>query len=160
MVSVVFYTCTADNRVVDKDSQLTQVASKDCNFFNQTGVMHPSILLEYDSNIVNNCNYFNIAEWGRWYYITGIEVMPGGRMVVTGSEDVLYSNKDLIYNLEAYVVRTEQSSKSNSLVSDSRHPVQTNRHCYTKKWGSPRFNATSNDPVYLLTVLGGDPPEE
>lgn len=158
MIPVVFYKCTADNRVVDKTNYIEQRATKNCDFFNQTGVMHPSILLSYDSAIVNNCNYFYIAEWGRWYYITGIEVMPGGRMVVTGSEDVLYSNKDEILNLDAYVVRTEDESRSNKLINDAKHPIQSNRCCNTVKWQTPRFNATSADPVYLLTVVGGDAP--
>lgn len=158
MIPVVFYECTADNRVVDKTNFLLRQDTKKCDFFNQTGVMHPSILLFYDSNIINNCNYFYIAEWGRWYYITGIEVMPGGRMVVTGSEDVLYSNKDEILNLDAYVIRTETESRSNKLINDAKHPIQSNRCCNTVKWQTPRFNATANDPVYLLTVVGGDAP--
>lgn len=158
MIPVVFYRCTADNRVVDKTNFLVRQDTKNCDFYNQTGVMHPSILLSYDSNVVNNCNYFHIAEWGRWYYITGIEVMPGGRMVVTGSEDVLFSNKDQILALDAYVVRTENDAKSNKLVTDGKHPIQANRHCHTIKWTNNRFNAVSTDPVYLLTVIGGDAP--
>lgn len=158
MIEVIFYKCTADNRVVDKTSFLTQQSTKECNFFNQTGVMHPSILLAYDSNIVTDCNYFRISSWNRWYYITGIEVMSGGRMVVTGSEDVLFSNKDEIRALNAYVVRTELTDKSNKLVVDSKHPVQSNRCCNTIKWQTAKFNATSSDPVYLLTVVGGDAP--
>lgn len=155
MIPVVFYKCTADNRIVDKTNYIVRQASKSCNFFNQTGVMHPSILLSYDSAIVNNSNYFYIAEWGRWYYITGIEVMPGGRMVVTGSEDVLFSNKDEILALDAYVVRTENTTKSNKLVVDGRYPVQSNRHCKTIDFPGNHFNATDTDYVYLLTVVGG-----
>lgn len=158
MVPVVFYKCTADNCIVDKTNYLVRKAGKDCNFYNQTGVMHPSILLSYDSTIVNDSNYFYIDEWKRWYYITGIEVMPGGRMVVTGSEDVLFSNKDEILALNAYVVRTENDAKSNKLVTDSKHPIQANRHCHTIKWATNKFNAVSTDPVYLLTVIGGDAP--
>lgn len=156
MIPVVFYKCTADNRIVDKTNYLEQRATKNCDFFNQTGVMHPSILLSYDSAIVNNSNYFYIAEWGRWYYITGIEVMPGGRMVVTGSEDVLFSNKDEILALNAYVVRTENSEKSNSLIVDNKHPVKANRHCKTIRFDL-KFNASDadNDRMYVLTVIGG-----
>lgn len=154
MTNVIFYECSADNKVVDKTSYLIQQSSKSCSFYNQTGVMHPSILIDYDSNIINNCNYFRIEEWGRFYYITGIEVMPGGRMIVTGSEDVLYSNKDSILALNAYVTRTE-GSKSNSLLDDSLRPVQVNRHCKTLEFPGKHFNGTDSDYVYLLTVVGG-----
>lgn len=154
MIPVIFYKCTADNNVVDKTNFLTNPRTFNCDFYNQTGVMHPSILLTYDSNVVNYKNYFYIAEWGRYYYITGIEVMPGGRMIITGSEDVLYSNKDEILSLDAYVVRT-QSSLSNDLLLDSKQPVQVNRHCKTIKFPGTHFNGTDSDYIYLLTVLGG-----
>lgn len=152
-MNVVFYTCDCDNRVVDKSSHLTQGTTYNCSVYQQTGVMHPSLLLTYSSAIVNY-NYFKIEDWHRWYYITGIEVMPGGRCVVTGSEDVLYSNKDEIKTLSAYVIRTE-SANPNSLIVDNKIPCQANRHCKTLKFSTSPFGAEETSPVYLLTVLGG-----
>lgn len=152
-MNVTFYTCKCDNRVVDKTNFLTAGSTYDCSVYQQTGVMHPSLLLTYSAAIVNY-NYFHISAWNRWYYITGIEVMPGGRCVVTGSEDVLHSNKEGIKTLDAYVIRTENGNV-NSLIVDNKIPCQANRHCKTLKFSTAPFGATESSPVYLLTVVGG-----
>lgn len=151
-MNVNFYTCNCDNAVVNKTDYLTLGETRSCQVYQQTGVMHPSLLLKYSSSIVNY-NYFGIPDWNRFYYITGIEVMPGGRCVVTGSEDVLHSNFEEILNLDAYVLRTE-TTKTNKLIVDNKVPTQSNRHCKTLAF-SPVFNAVDTDYVYLLTVVGG-----
>lgn len=154
-----FYTCNCDNRVVDKTNFMAFGETKNCSIYQQTGIMHPSLLLTYSPALVNY-NYFSIPDWGRHYYITGMEVMPGGRIVVTGSEDYLYSNKDEILGLngkaglEAYVIRTE-SKKGNKYLSDKLKPVQTNRTCNTIAFPGNHFDATDHEYIYLLTVVGG-----
>lgn len=152
-MTVDFYTCTCDNRVVDKTNYLSEPTTKTLQVFQQTGIMHPTLLLNYSADIVNN-NYFFIREWNRYYYIVGMEVMTGGRMTVTGSEDVLYSNKNSILELNAYVVRTE-SKKDNNLIVDNKRPVQANRRCHTIMFPNELLNGVDTDRVYLLTVVGG-----
>lgn len=151
-MNVIFYNIACDNRVVDKTSALGTGVTKECKVYQQTGIMHPSILLAYGSSIVNY-NYMEIPSWNRYYFITGMEVMPGERIVVTGSEDVLFSNKDEILQLNAYVVRSEDHV--NKLIVDNKHPVQANRHCKTIKFPTAHFGADPRDRVYLLTVVGG-----
>lgn len=151
-MNVIFYNISCDNRVVNKTPALGVGITKDCKVYQQTGVMHPSMLLAYDSAIVNY-NYMEIPSWNRYYFITGMEVMPGERIVVTGSEDVLMSNKDEILQLNAYVVRSEDHA--NNLIVDNKYPSQANRHCKTIKFPTPHFGAKPIDRVYLLTVVGG-----
>lgn len=152
-MTVDFYTCTCDNRVVDKTNYLSEPITKTLQVFEQTGVFHPTLLLNYSADVVN-CNYFYIHEWNRYYYIVGMEVMTGSRMTVTGSEDVLYSNKNEIMNLPAYVVRTE-SNKENKLIVDNKKPVQANRRCHTILFPNQLLDGVDTDRVYLLTVVGG-----
>jgi len=152
-MTINFYICNCDNRVVDKTNYLALQASKDCSIYNQTGIMHPSLVLSYSPAIVNY-NYFGIPDWGRFYYITGMEVMGGQRIVVSGSEDVLHSNHGKIMELDAYVQRTE-SNKINKLIVDSKIPSQANRHCKTLTFDLHPFNATDAEPIYFLTVVGG-----
>lgn len=153
-MNIEFYICDCDNRVVDKTEHLELKSTKSCQVFRQTGVMHPSLLLAYDSNIVNY-NYFRIQEWGdRWYRIVGMEVMPGGRIIVTGSEDVLHSNREAIKNLTAYVVRTEEYKRGNKMVLDGCAPSRVDRICNTIKFDDV-FDSTDTDKCYLLTVIGG-----
>lgn len=152
-MTINFYICNCDNRVVDKTNYLTSQTSMNCSIYNQTGIMHPSLVLTYSPAIVNY-NYFEIPDWKRFYYITGMEVMSGQRIVVSGSEDVLHSNHEKIMELDAYVQRTE-SNKINKLIVDSKIPSQANRHCKTLSFSAHPFNATDTSPVYLLTVVGG-----
>ena len=153
MIEVIFYSCTADNRVVDKTNFLTRQSTKECNFYNQTGVMHPSILLAYDANIVTSCNYFQISSWNRWYYITGIEVMPGGRMVVTGSEDVLFSNKDEILNLTCNIIR--QENLHDPYIYDKLMQQQSSIDTYNKFFDQNPFGDLTSGAHVMLTVVGG-----
>lgn len=153
-MNIEFYICNCDNRVVDKTEHLVLKSTKNCQVFRQTGIMHPSLLLTYSSDIVNY-NYFRIQEWGdRWYQIVGMEVMPGGRIIVTGSEDVLHTNREAIKNLDAYVVRTENTERQNKLVLDGNVPTRVDRKCETIKFDDV-FNSTDTDKCYLLTVIGG-----
>lgn len=158
-MTINFYTCSCDNRVVDKTNFMTLGETRDCKIYQQTGIMHPSLLLAYSAALVNY-NYFYIPSWGRYYYITGMEVMPGGRIVVSGSEDYLYSNKDEILGLnghpglDVYVTRTE-SNKENRYISDSLKPVQNNRTCNTIAFPGNHFDAVDHDYMYLLTIVGG-----
>lgn len=152
-MNVLFYTCSADPRVVDKTSYLSGEVLKTCEVYQQTGVMHPSLLINYDSSIVNK-NYFKIPEWGnRFYHLVGIEVTPGQRMIVSGSEDVLYTNKDSIYALNAYVKRTE-GNNINKFIVDNKMPIQANRQCETIKFNASPF-IYSSGYNFVLTVSGG-----
>lgn len=153
-MTINFYTCNCDNRVVDKGNFMAFGETKTCQIYQQTGIMHPSLLLTYSPALVNY-NYFSIPDWNRYYYITGMEVPPGGRIVVTGSEDVLYSNKDAILSINAYVKRTENKKAGNKLLVDYKKPIQSNRHCHTMAFPGNHFNAVDHDYMYLLTVIGG-----
>lgn len=156
-MTIEFYTYSGDNRKIDKSSGMVLGMSKQCSIYQQTGIMHPSLVMTYSDSIVNY-NYFHIPKWHRYYFITGMEVLPGGRIIITGSEDVLFSNKDAILELDVYVNRTE-GNNFNKLIVDNNFPSQANRHCKTLSFSLKPFSATDTDACYLLTVVGGQPDE-
>lgn len=153
-MTINFYNVNDDNRVVSKTLGNAVHSVNDAQVYAQTSVMNPQFLMDYASYVVNS-NYVHVPLWGRYYYVTDVTVIPGGRCVVHCREDVLMSNKDAIRNLDAYVLRTETSEDVNVLMTDNRIPCQANRHCHTLAFSTAPFSATDANPVYLLTVVGG-----
>ena len=150
MLAIRLGVCTCDNRVVDKTGSITYANNDtNCDVYHECDVMNPTFLLKYDSSIVNY-NYLKIESWGRYYYITGVTVAPGGRIYISCKEDVLMSNKDEILNLTAYAHRSE--SQQEHYLVDKKVPslITTFRTHQT-------FNTSliDNDFNYLLTVKGG-----
>lgn len=148
-----FYNVQDDNRVVHKSLGSEVHTINDAQVYNSVSIMNPQFLINYSAYVVNS-NYLYVQAWNRYYYITDVTAMPGGRCVVHCREDVLMSNADSIDDLNAYVRRTE-SSKVNRLVVDSKIPSQANRHCKTLTFDLHPFNATDAEPIYFLTVVGG-----
>ena len=153
-MTIEFYNVTDDNRVVNKNLGSVVHTISDAQVYRDTSIMSPQFLVDYAPYVVNS-NYVKVPLWNRYYYVTDVTAMPGGRAVMHCREDVLMSNKDAIMNLDAYVLRTE-SSVVNRLIVDSKVPTQANRHCRTIAF-SPIFNALDTNYVYLLTVVGGVP---
>lgn len=121
--------------------------------YNDCSVSNPSLLLNYDSSIIANNNYFYIPEWNSYYFMNhDIRAISGGRMIVSGYEDVLMTNSDGILNLKAYVIRGE--SNRNKYLIDSI-PMQVQRNCNTIVFPNNPFDFNYNDYPYSMQVIGG-----
>ena len=151
-MTISFYNVQDDNRVVNKNLGNAVHTISNAQVYRDTSIMSPQFLVDYARYVVNS-NYVHVPAWNRYYYVTDVTAMPGGRAVMHCREDVLMSNKDAIMNLDAYVLRTE-SAAFNRLIVDSKVPTQANRHCKTIAF-NPIFNALDTNYVYLLTVVGG-----
>lgn len=103
-MNVKFYSTQSDRRALHK--QLSQVGSANCTITDECSVYQPSLILQYNRAVVL-ANYAYIQEWSRYYFITSVDVMPGGRMRINLKVDVLYSNVDTIETLRVEVIRNE-----------------------------------------------------
>jgi len=103
-MNVIFYSTQSDRRALHK--QLSQVGSSNCTITDDCSVYQPSLILQYNRAVVL-ANYAYIQEWSRYYFITSVDVMPGGRMRINLKVDVLYSNVDTIETLRVEVIRNE-----------------------------------------------------
>lgn len=103
-MTVTFYSTQSDRRALHK--QLSQVGSANCTVTDDCSIKNPVLILQYNRAIVL-ANYAYIQEWSRYYFITNVDVMPGGRMRINLKVDVLYSNVDTLESLRVEVIRNE-----------------------------------------------------
>lgn len=121
--------------------------------YNDCSISNPSLLLNYDNSIIVNYNYFYIPEWDSYYFMNhDIKAISGGRMILSGYEDVLMSNANEILNLDCYVYRGE--SNRNKYIADSI-PAQVQRTCNTIAFPNNPFDFNYKDYPYTLRVIGG-----
>lgn len=114
-----FYVTKDDPRKIEKTvtekKTVTGVFTYD-NF----SILTPSFLLSYDSDILSK-NVFYSGVLNRWYAITNISLIPGGKMVVSGKVDVLLSFNDEILKCKGNAVRS--SSSGFTMVPDTAYPI-------------------------------------
>lgn len=143
-----FYRNTADNRVVDKTSALTQLGNAKTVIFKETvGKGDPSIELAYDSTILE-ANYAYCSDDGYYYYL-GEPFLAQQRITFPTAVDLLMTYKTQIKNLTCIIGR--QESKYNAYLNDERFPVLNKQQVNTLAFPS----GFSNGEDILLIVNGG-----
>lgn len=130
-MTITLYKYMGEREKVDKSSDLILVATASGQFKAETNVLNPSLLLSLpqegvtlvtdengnliadvitydgsDSEILN-FNYFYIAEFRRYYFLSSLVVSSHNLLIVSGEVDPLYSFKDQILSNDAFVERNE-----------------------------------------------------
>lgn len=130
-MNITLYKYLGERNKVDKSTELVHVLSTSGQFKAGTAVLSPSLILSLPSgqisavtdeggNVIDNIivqasnenevidfNYFYIAEFRRYYYLTSIIVSSNNILVISGEVDPLFSFKDEILNNEAMIERNE-----------------------------------------------------
>ena len=111
----------------------------------------PVITLAYDGTIAHDINYMYIQELGRYYFITDIINLTGGRYEIRGKVDVLESFKSAVLGLSAIIDKANGVSDINTFLDDGSFV------CENKE-----FNTVINFPSgfneageYILITAGG-----
>lgn len=151
-MTIKFYNCSDDPRVLDKNIG-EPVYTCDANILGNCSVKDPALVLTYNSALLS-ANYFEIEEWGRFYFMGEPSVSPGARCVISGSEDVLFTNKDEILKLNAYCVRCESRFERYAVDNSPLSLVTTN--VTNLQFSNHYFNANGTLRQYILTVKGGN----
>lgn len=128
MVAKIFKTKSAPN-VVNK--VLTEVVAFDEVIFKEeTSLLNPTIIINgvsnsssYNIEDIGTSNYFSIPKVNRYYFITDITMMSGGRVAITGKVDVLMSFKTDIIGSTQLIVRQEK--KTNNFLIDTDIPLSS-----------------------------------
>lgn len=153
-MTVTLYTCTDDPRKLDKTitaigTAISAEPTDDCSIIN------PRLILTYNSNRLT-CNYFYISDFSRYYFVTGMTVMPGGLIDLTGKIDVLKTYSASIKACDATIIRSESVSGPTQY-PDNKLPILPNRFDVTSipMGGNKLPQATILTPYnYLLQVRG------
>ena len=113
-MTINLYNCTAENEVVDKTSYMSANVSTDCEMVN-TDILNP--VLKLSSNFLDK-NYVLIPDFeNRYYFVSSIEMLRGGHMLMNCHVDVLMTYKYIILQTECNIVRQE-NAPNNKLVDN------------------------------------------
>lgn len=155
MVAIIFKTKSAPN-VVNKI--LTEVVTFDEVIFKEdTSLLNPTIIINGVSNAssytiedIGTSNYFSIPKVNRYYFITDITMMSGGRVAITGKVDVLMSFKTDILGSTQLIVRQEK--KTNNYLIDTDIPLSSKKQVIEHEFG----DSIVDSGYYILAVNGGN----
>ena len=115
-------------------------------------VENPVLILQYKSDIQSNVNYVYIPEYNRYYFVTDIINLTGGRYELHCKVDVLMSFKDNILNLSCIVDKQSSKDNANMYLDDGSFVVQSKEFVDTINFPNG-FN--DNGEFILITAGGG-----
>ena len=155
MVAKIYKTKSAPN-VVNKTLS-NVVTFEEVIFKEDTSLLNPTIIINGVSNDssytiedIGTSNYFSIPKVNRYYFITDITMMSGGRVAITGKVDVLMSFKTDILGSTQLIVRQEK--KTNNYLIDTDIPLSSKKQVIEHEFG----DSITDSGYYILAVNGGN----
>lgn len=139
-------TTSDDKRVLHKSwagRDITVQLKQPCD------VLNPVFVLGYDKNLIS-ANYLHCPELNRYYFIDNIALMPGKRMELHCSVDVLMSYSADIDNINVVVARQENAGLT--LMTDTSIMIKNYAIIDTYPFPEP-FNVAFGS--YVMQVIGG-----
>jgi hypothetical protein len=148
-MDVNLYNFSGDRRTLNK--YLTSIATVAIlQITDETTILKPSIIIATRNF---DFNYVYIASFGRYYYVDNIDLMPGNRIRINCSVDVLMSHRAAI---NASIVMPERVSAGRSLdddlLPDNAVPFKDSAEVKIFKHNGGVTPFTSNS--YVLSICG------
>lgn len=128
------------NKVLTGEVNVTGYLSED------TDVLSPAITVGYNTSLLSK-NYCYIADFGRYYFITGFTV-TNEELILFLHVDVLMSYKDDIKNSKARIVRS--ASNFDEYIIDDMIINESRTRTYQRKIGAGFTKANK----YLMLIGG------
>lgn len=144
--------CSSTSEIVAINKDITIIDDVLATIKGALSVENPVLILQYKSDIQSNVNYVYIPEYNRYYFVTDIINLTGGRYEIHCKVDVLMSFKDYILNLSCIVDKQSSKDNANMYLDDGSFVVQSKEFVNTINF--PRgFN--DNGEFILITAGGG-----
>ena len=154
MVLKLFKTKSAPNVVRTSLSEV--LAFDEVIFKEDTSLLNPTVIINGVSNSstytiedIGKCNYFSIPKVGRYYFITDIVMLHGGRVAISGKVDSLMSFKTDILASTQLIVRQEK--KTNNYLIDTEIPLSSKKQIIEHEFG----DAIRDSGYYIIAINGG-----
>lgn len=128
-MTLILYNTSDDDRKLYKDIGNPRITINNVKPYQEMSIITPVVLVTYN-DAVYNCNYAYLDTTGRFYFIRDVELVPGNKMAVTLSIDVLYTYRDQIKNCSATIIRSESIGKP-TMVVDNQLPIVQGRYNFT-----------------------------
>lgn len=140
------YNTADDKRVIDKTLTLI-MENASCQLVEGCSALDPVVKLSMNA-AVYNANYMYIPYFGRYYYITNIEVIEGNVLRVSGHVDVLKTYSSQII---ACTVNSRKNQNNYDMYLPDDRAIESRYIRYSKK-----FNQSFEDftPSYILITVG------
>ena len=155
MILKLFKTKSAPNVVSKSLSEV--VAFDEVIFKDDTSLLNPTVIINGVSNSstytiedIGKCNYFSIPKVDRYYFITDIVMLHGGRVAISGKVDPLMSFKTDILASTQLIVRQEK--KTNNYLIDTDIPLSSKKQIIEHEFG----DSIADGGYYILAVNGGN----
>ena len=154
--NVTLYKNTAENNRVNKFDYLTQVGEIDGYLREETSIVNPVIILEYE-NVVD-FNYVYISTFNRYYFVTEIKSVRTNLWRISLKCDVLMTYRDTILNYECFVARNE--TDYNEKIEDNYLPLEYDKSVETIKlyndtFGYGKVFLESEYSIVFTTIYNG-----
>lgn len=144
--------CSSTSEIVAINKDISIIDDVSATIKGALSVENPVLILQYKSHIQPNVNYVYIPEYNRYYFVTDIINLTGGRYEIHCKVDVLMSFKDYILNLSCIVDKQSSKDNANMYLDDGSFVVQSKEFVDTINF--PRgFN--DNGEFILITAGGG-----
>lgn len=134
---------------ISLDKQLMQLGTGEIYAKYDIETIEPKIIIAYNQNITDTCNYVYIPELKRYYFAKDRVLTTGNRLKLWLRTDVLSSFKNDIRASSGIVER--QQTLVNGYLHDSQFPILAYNNVVMRKF--PKSFKKSNDIV--LVACGG-----
>ena len=130
------------------DKSITDITSLTGTLRDETSVIDPVIIIEgYLSSYVN-CNYMNISDFNRSYFVNNIRSIRNDLFEISAHVDVLSTYKSQIRQNSAIIARQEK--KWNLYLNDGVFKTYQNPFIVTKA-----FPSGFTEQHFIFSVAGG-----
>lgn len=148
-MTVNLYNYYGKKNVVDKN--LPKAKERPCELVN-TDILFPVLKLDKYNLGTEGYNYCYIPEFSRYYFITGLEAIPGGHMLVSCKVDVLMSYAIDIKANPQMVHRCEDKNLWNKDKVDNLLPLKNKKEVTGYNFSTAVFSESDIFAYYILGV--------
>lgn len=120
----------------------------------ESGIVNPSVLMDFGNNTAPGYNYAYISEFSRYYWINEITSVGGGLWRVDMSVDVLATYKTSIGAANKYILRS--ASEYDGTITDLKYPTKAGYTMNTIQVASGWQGMGSGMYVVGVVTPGGD----
>lgn len=113
-------------------------------------VLNPVFIISYSSDYIT-CNYVHVSDFGRYYFINNINLLPGNRAELSCSVDVLMTYADQISAINCVIARYEHAKLSE--IADSNIMIKNYNIIDTYPLPN-KFDVAFGS--YVMEVIGGN----
>lgn len=146
-MQITLYKNNSDNKALNKN--ITNAKNINCEIKDTNSILNPTIFINKFAGFAAY-NYCYIADFGRYYYITGVSVDLGNKIILNLKVDVLMTYKNQILNSNALILR--QTNNPNKLLSDNVLQTQADEQIQNFKFSDGEFLSSVQRANYSFIV--------